>query len=86
MDKNLILSIAAGQEYSRKGENLVRRRLKYLNFGLLGLSSLIDQYSKYIVRMFQADDRTIQELILEIESTGIRIAHDCKCILSRRVD
>lgn len=81
MDKNLILSIAAGQEYSRKGENLVRRRLKYLNFGLLGLSSLIDQYSKYIVRMFQADDRTIQELILEIESTGIRIAHDCKCIL-----
>lgn len=81
MGKNIILSIAAGQEFSRKGENLVRRRLKYLNYGLLGLSSLIDQYSEYNVRMFQADDRTIEELILEIESTGISISCDCKCIL-----
>lgn len=72
--KKIILSIAAGQEVSRKGENIVRRRLKYLNFGLLGLSSLIDQYSEYDVRMFQADNLMIQELIIEIESTGMHYA------------
>lgn len=81
MSKNIVLSISAGQEFSRKGDNFVRHRLKYLNFGLLGLSSLIDKYSDYSVRMFQADDLSINELIEEIESTGISIANDCKCML-----
>ena len=76
-----ILAIAAGQETSRKGESTVRKKLKYLNFGLLGLVTLIDRYSDREIVMFQADAFSVEELIAEIEATGLDLIRDCDCVL-----
>lgn len=76
-----VLAIAAGQEFSRKGENTVRKKLKYLNFGLLGLVTLIDRYSDREVVMFQADTFSVERLIAEIKATVLDLTRDFECVL-----
>lgn len=76
-----VLAVAAGQEFSRKGESIVRQKLKYLNFGLLGLVSLINRYSDREIVMFQADSFSVEELISVIQSTGLDLARDIECFL-----
>jgi len=76
-----VLAVAAGQDSSRKGESLIRKKLKYLNFGLLGLVTMIDQYSDRSAVMFQADDLTVEQLISEIEGAGFDLSRDFECVL-----
>lgn len=76
-----VLAIAAGQEFSRKGENTVRKKLKYLNYGLLGLVTLIDRHSDKEIVMFQADAFSVEELVDEIKVTGLDLTRDFECVL-----
>lgn len=76
-----VLAIAAGYEFSRKGENTVREKLKYLNFGLLGLVTLMDRHSSREVVMFQADTLSVEELIAEINAAGLDLMRDFECVL-----
>lgn len=76
-----IIAVSAGQEFPKKGNTIIRKKLKYLNFGLLGLVTLIHHYSAHEIKMFQADDLSVLELIKEIEDSGINLTSECECVL-----
>ena len=76
-----ILAISAGQKFSKKGDSIVRQKQKYLNFGLLGLASLIKKNSQREIMMFQADNYSPLELINRIEESGICLLGRCEYIL-----
>lgn len=80
MKKNII-AVSAGQKNSKKGDTIIRQKQKYLNYGLLGLSTLINNRSDFNARMFQADNKSPIDIIREIEKTGIDLNKDCKYIL-----
>lgn len=62
----MIVAISAGQYFSNKGSDLLRTRHKYLNFGLLGLCTILkNNYDKDIV-MIQGDYDTCDETIKRI--------------------
>lgn len=74
-----VIAISAGQEFSKKGDNILRKRIKYLNFGLLGLATIMHDKLGIDVTVFQADYITAEELIGQIEKTGIDIKRECEC-------
>lgn len=45
----------------------------YLNYGLLGLASLLYEKGFHGVRMFQGDFKEIEELLQEIHDDGIDV-------------
>lgn len=65
--------IASGMKKSKKPfiKNSVENI--YLNYGLLGLGSILYDKGYTKVKMFQGDSKTIQEMFDEIASTGIDI-------------
>lgn len=76
-----IVAISAGQKKSKKGSSLIRQKQRYLNYGLLGLVTLISQNSDYNIVMFQADSKNPYETLFEIKKSGIDLKNDCECIL-----
>lgn len=76
-----VIAISAGQEISKKGNNIIRQRIKYLNYGLLGLATILKSIMNIDIIVFQADYNTPQELIEKIEKVGININTECECFL-----
>lgn len=75
-----ILAIAAGCDFSRKETSLIQRRLNYLNFGLLGLCTLLKKYGNREVVMFQGE-YTVERLFQTISDAEIQIERDCECVM-----
>ncbi|GLC80875.1 B12-binding domain-containing radical SAM protein [Lacrimispora brassicae] len=73
MDNETILMIASGMKKSKKPfiKNSVENI--YLNYGLLGLGSILYDKGYTKVKMFQGDSKTIQEMFDEIASTEVDI-------------
>ena len=58
-----ILAISAGQFLHKKITNPIKRRIRYLNYGLLGLATIIKNKLGLDISVFQGDEKTPQELI-----------------------
>ena len=79
-DAKKIIAISAGQNFRKKDFHCFQQHMHYLNYGLLGLATLIKQFSNHEIRMFQADG-SVSELLNTIASNGIDIQNDCDYIL-----
>ena len=75
-----IIAISAGQLSYCKETNLVRKRIKYLNYGLLGLSTILHEKLHLDIVMFQADELLPEELIDKLIYSGMDIG-ECDCML-----
>ncbi|MBR1854801.1 MAG: radical SAM protein [Lachnospiraceae bacterium] len=81
MEKNrTIIAVSAGQTLYKKQVNIIRKRIKYLNYGLLGLTTLVNENLPVNIKMFQANDLTPENLIQLIENSGISF-NECSEIL-----
>lgn len=76
----MILAISAGQNHKKKDLSSITEHMHYLNYGLLGLVTLIKRFGKRDIRMFQAEG-TVTGLLNTIAMEGIDIQNDCECIL-----
>jgi len=76
-----IIAVSAGQEALKKEDNIIRHKIKYLNYGLLGLATILNDIFNFDIAVFQADYGTVDELIEKIESSGIDICVDCEYFL-----
>ncbi len=76
-----IIAISAGQLVSKKGNNLIRQRIKYLNYGLLGLVTILKHKCDKNVVMFQGEYSPVEEVFETIEQSGIDIFLECECFL-----
>ena len=79
MNKTRLLAISAGQYNYKKEMNTVKSHIRYLNYGLLGLVTMLDELGVE-VGMAQGDNYTPDELIKRMDDAGLRIG-DCDCIL-----
>lgn len=77
----MILAVSAGTDGSKKKKNPIRNHIRYLNYGLLGLATLINQYTDKEIKLFQGDGYEPKELFKVIASSGIDILKDCEYIL-----
>lgn len=75
----IVLAIGAGQLEPKKGRTVLQQHTRYLNYGLLGLATLLYQGGIDIC-MFQGE-RNPQELINSIKESGIDLRRDCTKIL-----
>lgn len=75
-----IVAVSAGQNHWKKDFSNINQHMHYLNYGLLGLTTLIRQFGNRDIRMFQAEG-TVEELLDTIASDGIDIQNDCDSIL-----
>lgn len=76
-----IIAISAGQTYSKKVNNLIREKIKYLNYGLLGLVTILKHYGNLDITMFQGEQYSAEGIFKLIESSGINIYNDCDYFL-----
>lgn len=77
----MIIAVSAGQDSSKKGVNAIRKRIRYLNYGLLGIVTILKHQCNMDIKMFQGEHRSADELIDDIEKSGISILDDCEVIL-----
>ena len=77
----MIIAISAGHNTSKKKENKIRQHIRYLNYGLLGLSTLLRHQGNMEIMMFQADYQSPVGIFKTIEASGIDIMHQCECFL-----
>lgn len=75
-----IIAVSAGQMLYKKDNSILTKRIKYLNYGLLGLVTILNENLSIDITMFQADDLLPTELFEEIITSGINI-NDCECLL-----
>ena len=75
------IAVSAGQDFFKKGTNRIRERIRYLNYGLLGLATVLKDRCGLDISVFQGDGITAEELLDRIEKSGIRIESDCECFL-----
>lgn len=76
-----IVAVSAGQEFSGKGDNAIRRNIRYLNYGLLGLATILNDVLEKEITVFQANYNTPIETVELIENAGIDIENECECFL-----
>lgn len=76
-----IIAISAGHDITKKGNNPIRNRIRYLNYGLLGLATILRHQGGLDITVFQADSFTVEQLIEVIEQEGIDIYNECECFL-----
>lgn len=72
MYKSLIVAVSAGLILPKKDYSIISRRNLYLNYGLLGLCSLLKEKGFDVV-MLQGEYRSAEEILNEIISMGIDI-------------
>ena len=77
----MVIAVSAGHNMSKKKENRVRQHIRYLNYGLLGLATLLYHQGHIDIRMFQADFHSPEEIFKIIEGSGIDISGQCECFL-----
>jgi hypothetical protein len=73
LNNDTILMIASGMKKSKKPFIKGSVENVYLNYGLLGLGSILYDKGYKNVKMFQGDNKGIQEILNEIESVGVDI-------------
>lgn len=73
MSNETILMIASGMKQSKKDFLDSSVESIYLNYGLLGLGSILYDKGYTEVKMFQGDNKSIVDMFCEIESTNIDI-------------
>lgn len=66
-----IISISAGQLTHKKEVNPIRNRIRYLNYGLLGLTTLLHEKLNLEIVMFQADELLPEEFINKINLSEV---------------
>lgn len=76
-----IIAISAGHDNTKKTDSLIRKRIRYLNYGLLGLATILKHQGNMDIIVYQADSYSVETLLNLIESSGINIAIDCECFL-----
>lgn len=79
--KKMILAISGGMLETKKPNNKIRQRIRYLNYGLLGLVTLLKHSCNIDVLMFQGEYENPEETLKKISDYGINITKDCECIL-----
>lgn len=76
-----IIAISAGHDATKKADILIRKRIRYLNYGLLGLATILKHNGNLDVVVYQADSYSVEELFAIIEDSGIDLLYDCECFL-----
>ena len=76
-----IIAISAGHDSTKKTDSLIRKRIRYLNYGLLGLSTILKHQGNIDIVVYQADSYSVESLFELIEKSGIDITNDCECFL-----
>ncbi|OVE68230.1 hypothetical protein CCS79_09955 [Clostridium diolis] len=73
MNKDIIVSISAGMKQPKKTYNALNIKNLYLNYGLLGLSTILKNKG-YKVKMFQGDYYDPSEIVNIIKESGINLS------------
>ena len=81
MKEKRIIAISAGQYEHKKETDLVKKHIRYLNYGLLGLVTMIYEKLGLDIVMLQGDNCSPKELIERIEMENINIAEDCEYVM-----
>jgi len=80
MESAMIIAVSAGQMDWKKNFDSLRKRIRYLNYGLLGLVTMINEYSESKIKMYQAESG-VEELIEDIRNSGVDLKKDCSYVL-----
>ena len=81
MKKNKIIAVSAGQYDYKKGTDLIKGRIRYLNYGLLGLATILHDKLGLNVLVAQGNQKSPSELFERIEKEGVDISEECECFL-----
>ena len=76
-----VIAVSAGHESTKKAKNPVRDRIRYLNYGLLGLATILKHQGGIDIQVFQADHYSALETFEIIEQSGIDITVECEFFL-----
>ncbi len=79
--KRIILTISGGMLETKKPNIKIRQKIRYLNYGLLGLSTLLKHTCDFDILMFQGEYDHPIDTLRKIISCGINISTDCYCVL-----
>ncbi len=79
--KKIVLTISGGMLETKKPNIKIRQKIHYLNYGLLGLTTLLKHTCNIDTYMFQGEYDTPSETLKKISEYGINIAKDCLCIM-----
>lgn len=75
-----VIAISAGQLSHKKTNSAIQKRITYLNYGLLGLVTMLKEHLSMDIAMFQADARSPKELLDCIERESVAL-NDCDHML-----
>ncbi len=81
MEKRKIIAISAGQYDYKKVFDTIKKRIRYLNYGLLGLATILHDKLGLDVVMVQGENASPEEILRRIEKERIDISKDCDCFL-----
>lgn len=81
MERKKIIAISAGQYDYKKMVDTVKKRIRYLNYGLLGLVTILHDKLGLDVVMVQGDNVSPKEILRRIERENIDISKDGDCFL-----
>lgn len=76
-----IIAVSAGQETPKKADNIINRHVRYLNYGLLGLVTLLKEQLGLDVIMIQGNYDSPEMVLDKLCSSGLNIERDCECFL-----
>lgn len=77
----IIVAVSAGQEAPKKTDNIINRHIRYLNYGLLGLATLLKEQLGVNIIMIQGNYDSPEAVLATLHSSGLDIERDCECFL-----
>ena len=81
MERKMIIAMSAGQYEHKKMFDTIKKRIRYLNYGLLGLATILHDKLGLDVVMVQGENASPEEILRRIEKERIDISKDCDCFL-----
>ena len=78
--KKSLIAISAGQYALKKGSDPVREHIRYLNYGLLGLVTMLHDKLGVDLIMASGEGCTPNELISRLLREGV-LSEECECVL-----
>ena len=75
-----VIAVSAGHLKTKKDSNPIRNHIRYLNYGLLGLVTILSHHGNIDIAVFQADNYTANNIFGVIEQSGINIHSDCESV------
>lgn len=76
-----IIAVSAGQETPKKADNIINRHVRYLNYGLLGLVTLLKEQLGINIIMIQGNYDSPEMVLNKLCLSGLDIERDCECFL-----